>query len=281
MVKLTIKEKTFDVKRVVSFGCSFTAGTEILDDQLNSYFVELKTKLDAYSWWEKLKTDPEQMALLLELRKKELNHAWPAHLASHLGVDFVNYAEPGNSNENIYWQIEQKLAAGEIAEHDLVLIGLTGVQRSMFFSNSHPDPIAFLLSNKTSYVHQLTEHILKWFSDDRLVWNYYRDLKSFESIKQKLHGRLFVVPMEILNKEICPWPSSSQYETYCVSSEKNALFFNKIINQLYESELFLTFEHCLYNFNYPKTKLPHGHLSEDAHRAFAELLYKEHITTVN
>ena len=210
MVKLTIKEKTFNVKRIVSFGCSFTAGTEILDDRLNPYFVDLKSKLDAYQWWEKLKADSEQMALQLELRKEELNHAWPAHLASHLGVDFVNYAEPGNSNEKIYWQIEQKLASGEITEHDLVLVGLTGAQRSMFFSNNHPEPVSFLLSNKTSYVTELSVNILKWFSDDRLVWNYYRDLKSFESVKQKLHGNLFVVPMDGMNKEICPWPSTNQ-----------------------------------------------------------------------
>ena len=42
MVKLTIKETTFNVNRIIAFGCSFTAGTEILDHQLNPYFVDLK-----------------------------------------------------------------------------------------------------------------------------------------------------------------------------------------------------------------------------------------------
>ena len=281
MVKIAIKGKTFDIKRIVAFGCSFTAGTEILDDQLNSYFVNLKRKLDAYRWWEKLKADPEQMELLLELRKKELNHAWPAHLAAHLGVDFVNYAEPGNSNEKMYWQIEQKIESGEITNEDLILVGVSGAERSMFFSSNHPDPVPFLLSNTRSYVHQLSENILKWFSDDRIVWNYYRDLKSFESVKQKLNGKLFVVPMDLINKEMCPWPSTRKYGTHCVSSEQNALFFNKIINQLFDSELFLTFEDCLYSFNNVQTKLPHGHLNEDAHRSFAKLLYDKHISNVD
>lgn len=280
MVTIAVKDKTFNIKRIVAFGCSFTAGTEILDDQLNSYFVNLKRKLDAYRWWEQLKKDPEQMALLLEFRKQELNHAWPAHLASYLGVDFVSYAQPGNSNENMYWQIEQKLAAEEITDDDLVLVGLSEPERSLFFNADYADPVPFLLSNTRSYAHLLSENIIKWFTDDRIVWNYYRDIKSFESVKQRLNGRLFVVPMAVINREICPWPSTGQYGTYSVGSEQNALFFNKILNQLFDSELFLSFEDCLYSFNNVQTKLPHGHLSEAAHISLAKLLYSKYMTTV-
>ena len=278
MVKLTIKENTFNIKRILAFGCSFTAGTEILDYQLNPYFVDLKNKLDAYQWWEKLKTDSEQMTLHLELRKQESNHAWPAHLASYLGIDFVNYARPGNSNEFVCWQIEKKLESGEITEHDLILIGTTGTQRSMFFSSTHPEPVPFLLSNVESYRDTLSDHITKYFTDDRLLWNYYRDLKSFESIKQKINGRLFAIPMENIPKELCFWPSKYDYGTYCVVSLENALFFNKIINQLHNSQLFITADCCLYDFSTKETILPHGHLNEDAHRSFAEQIYKAHIT---
>jgi len=279
MVKLTIKEKTFDVKRIVAFGCSFTAGTEILDHQLNPYFVDLKSKLDAYRWWEKLKTDPEQMKLQLELRKQESNHSWPAHLASYLGVEFVNYAQPGNSNEHMHWQVERKLESGEITEHDLILIGLSDTHRSMFFSSTSSAPVPFLLSNTESYRSALTEHITKYFTDDRLLWNYYRDLKSFESIKQKMNDRLFVIPTEHIRKELCLWPANGQIRgTYCVVSLENALFFNKIINELYNSQLFVTRDCCLYDFKTQHTILPHGHLNEDAHRSFAAQLYNEHIT---
>jgi hypothetical protein len=281
MVKIVIKETTFNINRIVAFGCSFTAGTEILDHLLNSHFVDLKKKLSAVEWWEQLKTDSDQMALQLELRKKESNHAWPAHLASYLGVDFVNYAQVGNSNENIYWQIQQQIEAGLITEHDLILIGITGAQRSMFFSKNNTDPIPFLLSNIDSYADVLTENILKWFSDDRIVWNYYRDLKSFESVKNQLNGRAFIVPTEQIVKNICPWPYSNGYGVYCASSEKNALFFNKIINQLYDSDLFTSIKHSLYSFATNSTKLPHGHLNEDAHKSFAELLSKIYITKVN
>lgn len=278
MVKLTIKENTFNVNRIVAFGCSFTAGTEILDDRLNSYFVDLKNKLDVYQWWEKLKKDPEQMKLQLELRKQEPNYAWPAHLASYLGIDFVNYAQPGNSNELMCWQILQKLESGEITEDDLVLIGLTGTQRSMFFSNTSPEPVPFLLSNIESYRVELSDQITKYFTDDRLLWNYYRDLKSFESMKQKINGRLFVIPMEHIRKELCLWPSTNNFGTYRVASLENALFFNKIINQLYNSKLFIDADCCLYDFYSKETVLPHGHLNEDAHRSFAEQIYKKHIT---
>jgi hypothetical protein len=277
MVKLTIKENTFKIKRILAFGCSFTAGTEILDHQLNPYFVDLKNKLDAYQWWEKLKKDPDQMKLQLEIRKQEPNHSWPAHLASYLGVNFVNYAKPGNSNEFMCWQIEQKLDSGEITDDDLILVGTTGTQRSMFFSNTHPDPVPFLLSNTESYKVELSEHITKYFTDDRLLWNYYRDLKVFESIKQKINGRLFVIPMEHVRQELCLWPSTHAYGTYRVVSLENALFFNKIINQLHNSQLFATTDCCLYDFKTEKTTLPHGHLNEDAHRSFAEQLYKEHV----
>ena len=278
MVKLTIKENTFNIKRIVAFGCSFTAGTEILDDRLNPYFVDLKNKLDAYQWWEKLKKDPEQMKLQLELRKQEPNYAWPAHLASYLGIDFVNYAQPGNSNELMCWQIEKRFESGEITEDDLVLIGTTGTQRSMFFSSTHPEPVPFLLSNVESYRDTLSDHITKYFTDDRLLWNYYRDLKSFESIKQKINGRLFAILMENIPKELCLWPSKYDHGTYCVVSLENALFFNKIINQLHNSQLFITADCCLYDFSTKETILPHGHLNEDAHRSFAEQIYKEHIT---
>ena len=278
MVKLTIKENTFNIKRIVAFGCSWSAGTEILDHQLNSYFVDLKNKLDYARWWEKLQADPDQSKLHQELRKQEPNYAWPAHLASYLGVDIVNYAKPGNSNELMCWQILQKLDSGEVTNDDLILVGTTGIQRSMFFSNTSPEPVPFLLSTIESYRPHLSEHITKYFTDDRLLWNYYRDLKVFESIKQKINGRLFIVPLEKIREELCLWPSTDNYGTYRVVSLENALFFNKIISQLYNSQLFVTTDCCLYDFHSKKTILPHGHLNEDAHRSFAEQLYKEHVT---
>ena len=277
MVKLTIKENTFNIKRIVAFGCSWSAGTEILDHQLNSYFVDLKNKLDYARWWEKLQADPDQAKLHRELRKQEPNYAWPAHLASYLGVDIVNYAKPGNSNELMCWQILQKLDSGEVTNDDLILVGTTGIQRSMFFSNTDPEPVPFLLSNIESYKVELSDQITKYFTDDRLLWNYYRDLTVFESIKQKINGRLFVVPMEKIRTELCLWPSTDNYGTYRVVSLENALFFNKRISQLYNSQLFATTDCCLYDFHSKKTMLPHGHLNEDAHRSFAEQLYKEHI----
>ena len=279
MVTLTIKEKTFDVNRIVSFGCSFTAGTEILDYQLDPYFVKLKHKLDAYQWWQAIQQDKKQSRLLDQLRLQERNHAWPAKLAAILGVEWLNLAHPGNSNEHATWEVEHSLISNQLRDTDLVIVGLTNMQRSMFFSSTHPAPVNFLFSNKGSYSHVLTENILKWFTDDRILWEYYKDLKGFKFLKDKLNGRLFVVPTDNTIRDICPDTYTHMYGTFEPCSRDNAEFFSKVINQMRDSDLFLTFEHCLYKFQNEKTRLPHGHLNEDAHRSFAELLYKEHITT--
>lgn len=280
MVKIIVKEKNFEINRIISVGCSYTAGSEILEHLLSPYFVELKKKLNAFEWFEYIKKDQEQYNLLMELRKQEPNYAWPAKIASMLDIEFLNLSKPGNSNESAYWLLEKLFFEGKISNNDLVLVGLTSVFRSMFFSKSSDCPIPFLFSNVKSYKDQIGSKILNWFTDERIAWDHYKDLKGFESIKDQLGGRLFLVPMEKPLNEICSWPYNNRYGTLNIKTKENAYFLNNKICQLYNSDLFLTNQLFLYQFSTQETRLDHGHLNEKAHVNFAQLLVNQCIKTI-
>jgi hypothetical protein len=96
-------------KRVISFGDSFTWGTDLSDCNEVDPTVPLDVVLDSYS------------------RK-----TWPALIAQHLEVDYECKAFPGSSNSTILRQI----LSAEILPTDLVIVNWTWIDRWDFYTGN-------------------------------------------------------------------------------------------------------------------------------------------------
>ena len=119
-----------NINRVVAYGCSYTAGDEIMDhvfmnvsfeecNKIKRQYIQHGKTLDAKS---KFKNDYNIWTADKELNR---NHSWAAYLAKHLDLPFVNRAVNGSSIDQIYFSIQSDLLNSSILETDLVLVGLT------------------------------------------------------------------------------------------------------------------------------------------------------------
>lgn len=260
-----VKTDLESIKRIVAFGCSFTAGTELLDHTIGEKYRDLKTKSDPYTWYAAIKEDPIAIAKLVENREKEKGLSWAAKLATNLNLDFESHAIPGNANEKVIWQIEKLIFENKILPNDLVIIGLSSPHRFIHFDPKSYEPIPFVLSNESDITNRYGKKIYNFFNDGNLVWNYIRTLETMEYLRNKLNGRLKIILME----EPFRINGYHYYDLHDLGHQED--FFRFKIDSLINSELILTTEVCLYDFCQGET-LEHKHPTEKAHQQFADAL---------
>ena len=264
MVKVNLKS----IKRLVIFGCSYTAGCELLDHTLEEGFGDLKKSIDIWSWFLEIHKNERIFQQLLNNREKEKYLAWPGKLSNNLNLEILSYAFCGNSNERMLWEIEDKIYRNIISDTDLILVGITSPFRSMNFDNSSEEPIPFLLTDQDYIKKNFSEHIHNYFNDSRIVWNYIRDLEHFLHLKKRLNNRLFLVFMErpgFLDQNLY-WNLDDLGKQYD--------FFKFKVKQLTESDLFLSSKEFLLNDCGEMDVLPHRHPKEEIHQQFANTLSK-------
>lgn len=105
------------------YGCSFTAGQELLDKEFDPVIEYCDT--------------PESRVIQLEKKSRlEKQMAWPAHMCSDLQItNCYNKSEPGNSMDNMKSQFYNDIIHNRIKESELCIFGTTGYFREILF---HP-----------------------------------------------------------------------------------------------------------------------------------------------
>ena len=99
------------IKRIVAYGCSFTAATEtaeaevwgISEEELNSLKEKYPYAGDEYRKIEKeasLKIEKDYLTWLDMKQTREYHNSYIKFLADKIGVPWVNNARPGCSNKN-------------------------------------------------------------------------------------------------------------------------------------------------------------------------------------
>jgi hypothetical protein len=256
-----------NIKRIVAFGCSYTAGEELLYHQLGDLDEYRKsTAHDPRLFFQKLSKDSVAQETLKTIRSDQLKLAWPAKLAALLNADYVNFAEAGNSMDKILWQIEQKKLEKFFQPGDVIFVGATNPDRNVFFKDT--GPMSFQLpslhwTSEESLIgvdsvgnvdvvisKDIDKELLHWFTDDRIVWDYLKSLKALTSL-----GAAIV----------------------------NAMYCDIDLNvQPYNVELFKNIKDSIHylqsngmdSFAEKDDYLAWGHPNEQVHNRFAESIYE-------
>lgn len=120
------------IKQVVSFGCSWTYGDEILDPNLDPGVPAYDRRNDSY-------------------RNAK---SFPGLIASHYGVPYRCLAYPGASLRSMVWNLNWWLDNTPDSEkaETLVLVGLTEESRMSWYNPYHQAQ-----TDETSYEEQLTD----------------------------------------------------------------------------------------------------------------------------
>lgn len=168
-------------KRIVAYGCSFTAGDELPDaqilgiseDEIDTLKRSGISRRDLYG-----KYDPEIIKLGKTL-------SWVRWLSDRYGVDYSNRAQGGGSLPQMVFRIERDLRIGNIREDDLVLVGLTSMYRWFQFDNKGNEH-SWVLSYSLDKTAKFNDALVNYYVNDyNIVWLYYYNLNYLQMLSER------------------------------------------------------------------------------------------------
>jgi hypothetical protein len=187
-MKPSINEILETTDRVVAYGCSYTAGMELMDHVHMGMSFENCNKIKKL-----FSSNAENMSKFREYFKMdqagELNrqHSWAAYLSRKLDKSFENRAEGGAGLDQIYFKIYNDLTSGLISKNDLVVVGLTDTLRIIQFG---PNKVgSLILGWHLSENNPGHEKLIELFDNDWLCFNHYKTLKLMLSLSDKINIR--------------------------------------------------------------------------------------------
>jgi hypothetical protein len=193
-----------NINRIVAYGCSYTAGDEIMDhviigvtleecNRLKKEYLAKGTASSANA--SKFKND-------FNIQWNEPLHrasSWAAQVAKLVNLPFENRAMNGSGLDEHYIKIYSDYEKGLILDSDLVLVGLTSMNRMIDFRSK--ERIATLISrNIPDDVG--SRLLLEIYNDDYIVYQYFKTLSLLNSLSSKM--KLLMQPMvnDILFKQL-------------------------------------------------------------------------------
>lgn len=244
------------------FGCSYATGEELLMHRLGELDAyRISTADDPRKFFKRLELENRQDEYEeIKLLQKEI--AWPKQLSDKLNLNCVNLAESGNSFDKMLYQIYEQVYHGNISKEDTIIVSLTKTTRNAVFDNKVESfqlpslywPVKSLIGVKDTgdmkpVIDEKTDiALLQWFTDDRILWDYVKNLQAVRALKENFN--LHIVP-----------------------AMKNNIKTNiPLIEKLYQdcANDFLT-DKGLDDFS--NDRLAWGHPDQVAHDKYAEYLY--------
>jgi hypothetical protein len=170
-------------KRLVVYGCSFTAGEETGDEKVlgmpHEEIDELKrngmTRAELYG---KGKLNDECTRVSKTL-------AWPRWLADIFNVPYSNRAYGGGSLQQMVYRIERDYHNGLTNDDDLVLVGLTSMYR-WFHMNHAGNEHSWVFNTTTKHKNPLYDELVEYYVNPyNICWEYHKCLTYMQMLSEK------------------------------------------------------------------------------------------------
>jgi len=254
--------------RLVAYGCSYTQGSEILDERYLPGAEKLKRERGLDAFWtafNKKFNDVTYESYINEAKQ----YAWPRHLADKFAIPWDNRARPGYSTSNMIYNIDRDLVNGDITNTDLVIIGITSSERLIRINDAGYDRTLHLgyIDTFPAELAKGYPYFVNWFNDPTLKFYFSVELRALLYLAStKLKGQLYFVecdPHALYIKEYINPPLA----------EKVVNTLDPIYSDFINSGLLISKE-GFYQNQPPECTLAGGHLNEDAHKRWAEHIYQ-------
>jgi len=185
--------------RIVSFGCSWTAGDELKDHEILELDFEECRKLKLkYGFNEfhnlRNKHNLRYSELIDKNRNLNLNASWTAKIAEKINLDFINLANGGTGIDEHFLEIFRFLKNG-YKDSDLILLGLT--QYTRIFKWPNHESYRTILPNLPDFT-PVPRKVLKWnldnlWSYNNLIVNYLKTIDNILSLNCNIYVQ-FICP---------------------------------------------------------------------------------------
>lgn len=234
MANIKINNSNIEIDKIISFGCSFTAGAELLDHHIHPDSDDIKRKTKGTQVWRDKYQLPHPDAM--RLMKQEQKISWAGQTATKLGVDFNGLAKGGSSVAYSLFELEKLLYNNEISDSTLILFGVTQMSRSIHFNPGHGTVKSFILGHPQWWPNEKWDKmtVLDIYSDTMQIWLQLNYIHRLIELSNKLNGRIQIFSMNgIVHKEAfvdvaTSYPLLEQklhdvYSSPCVHTEESLL----------------------------------------------------------
>lgn len=195
------------INRIVAYGCSYTAGDELLDHEiLGMSFDEcnrLKKQFSNVKEFHNQKINGNTIFDLIKNDGRNINASWASQLATRFDKTYIGRAVGGSSIEEHYYSIVKDISNNQIVQTDLVLVGLTIPDRIFIWPINSDKPYSKLLSNTWQWSDsKLKEHAINYFfTDFSIILNYYKTMKLLSTLDTKINIRLQPMSRKIIPRD--------------------------------------------------------------------------------
>lgn len=190
----------FPYDRIVSYGCSVTAGSEMTDhdaigiteDELAA--IARKNKyVGSHQIYQHFSIDKNKRnEILIRNRTK----SWPNFIAKHYGIPLLNQAINGSSLQHATYFLQRDIHSDVIKSSDLIVVGVTSPNRwFQFTSRGFPFYGVFgsgwetldHSGNSLSYIHELEKH---WYNLYNVLYSYCKEIQYLSNLSDTMNGQI-------------------------------------------------------------------------------------------
>lgn len=259
------------MKRCFFFGCSFTEGSEICDNELLGISREdcdkLKRKMKLSKFYDymydivqkKYQLQNDRNIISDFVRNNNIEKSWAKHLSIRLDMDCVNLARGGTGHEFLICELERTIDM--IDSDDIVFIGLTSPDRYLVIDDNW-NPVNKLLNTG--------KHPFDVFTEKTIIWNYWRQVRHISLLLNSRNIQHYFVPVFL--SEIWSWESNNSNIGNLVDKFKDSITPRMIPLRSLKTELIYGLPHppkvCPYETGYE-------HVYEEGHILYANLVYEQ------
>lgn len=294
MTKISRNGKEVEFDRIVAYGCSFVAGSELIDhlplsylgdvDQVDevkrnhksandhffkTYFEEAARNGKISSEWLQCNGDFDYQKLFSEQAK----YTFVNRLSDKIGVPCLNKGWGGASLNSVPFSIEYDLANGVLTDKDLIVVGITSPNRFFYLTGTgeRRHPLYGWMSDQWPSQEIHDAFVLHLSNNFNTAWEYFKHIKYIDMLNDRLGNRIILLP--IFEK----YSDMFRKDTYYVPQEweeGDPSSFNNIFKQFssFKSIFDCSFSEII--DLYDRTLLHgHWHPKQKHHEEYADLLY--------
>jgi hypothetical protein len=270
-------------KRIISFGCSFTSGAELIDHELLGISFDDCNKMKHKWTSDKIPMHEfeDYVTRNANLTSKQYinmcsKRSYVYKLADKLGLEHVNYAVPGSAVDHMVLNLFQAYHTQQInPETDIIFLGITTPHRYLTFS---PERTGAALSRVMDYYHVQDSDM--HYNDYKIMQTYFFALQNFKNFCIANNFDFYLQPVPPI--KLLFYNDTDPKTGNMFADINSAWSFLPIFKKLFEDIMQYSVSSNLSLFSgHDRTFCGFMHPTETAHERFSQELYDKIVANQN
>jgi len=181
--------------RIHSYGCSYTAGAELFDHLVDPKADLIKRKRGVMYWLNN-HVHAQTAAQIEHIRQLEMASAWPAIVAQHYQVDFLNNAKGGSALAMSLLAFEQDLITNpQLVNDTLFLFGITNSSRILKFNSEQAQTLMLAMPECWRDPRLDLHTVLDLWDETAITWQHLQLLQRLLAVADRSGATVLIFDM--------------------------------------------------------------------------------------